>query len=68
MPDPVAAKTEVLNEREVSTEFGLSVPWLRKQRRLGKGPTYLKVGRMIRYFREDVRAYLIDHVVSTTEG
>jgi len=68
MSDSVAAKSEVLNEREVSIEFGLSVPWLRKQRRLGKGPPYLKLGKIVRYFREDVRAYLIDHMVLTTQS
>jgi len=67
MPDNLARKKEVLREKEVWAEFGLGVAWLRKQRRLGKGPTYIKVGRMVRYFREDVLAYLIDHMVSTTQ-
>jgi len=68
MPGDDATKREVLKEREVSADYTLSVPWLRKQRRLGKGPTYIKIGRMVRYFRDDVEAYLIDRLVSTTEG
>lgn len=52
-----------LDEREVHREYNLSVPWLRKRRRTGDGPSYLKIGRMVRYCREDLEAYLAAHRV-----
>jgi hypothetical protein len=59
---------EVLNEKEVWSEYGLSVPWLRKQRRLRRGPIYLKIGKSVRYRREDLEGFLVDHMVLTTDG
>ena len=35
---------ELLREREVYKEYGFSIPWLRKGRRTGFGPPYLKIG------------------------
>jgi predicted DNA-binding transcriptional regulator AlpA len=60
-------KREIFNEKEVREEFGLTVPWLRKQRRLGNGPTYLKIGKMVRYRRSDVEVYLAGHAVEPRE-
>lgn len=59
---------EVLNEKEVAAEYGLGVSWLRKMRRLKRGPVFLRIHRMIKYRREDVEAFLIDHIVATTES
>jgi predicted DNA-binding transcriptional regulator AlpA len=49
---------EVLTEKEVHDYWALSVAWLRKKRRLGDGPIYLKIGKMVRYRRSDIEAYL----------
>jgi hypothetical protein len=57
---------QVLNEKAVFDEFSLSIPWLRKRRHLGDGPIFLKIGRMIRYRRADIEAYLATHVVNAT--
>jgi len=54
---------QVLSEQEVCAEYGLGIPWQRKKRRLGGGPRYLKIGRMVRYRREDIEAYLATHLV-----
>lgn len=54
---------QVLDEREVSSEYSLSVPWLRKRRRLGGGPPFLKIGEMVRYWRKNVETYLEAHMV-----
>jgi hypothetical protein len=59
---------QVLSEREVSAEYSLGVPWLRKARRLGRGPVFLRIGRMIRYQREDIEAFLLDHMILTKES
>ncbi len=43
-----------LNEKEVSTITGRALPTLRKDRLHGRGIAYHKVGRQVRYAREDV--------------
>ncbi len=50
--------SKYLTERELSLECKVSVPWLRKARRSGGGPRYLKINRMVRYCRADVEAWL----------
>jgi len=61
------ANREVLNEREVWEEYGFTIPFLRRARRERRGPRFLKVGKMVRYRRADVEAYLSAHVVETTD-
>jgi predicted DNA-binding transcriptional regulator AlpA len=43
---------------EIAEEFGIADTYLRKLRQLKKGPKYQKLGRMIRYYRRDVEAWL----------
>ena len=43
---------------EISEMFGLGESYLRKLRQLRKGPKYSKLGRMVRYRREDVDKWL----------
>ncbi len=58
-------QTEILDERQVSRYYGLSKPWLRKARREGRGPRFLRIGqRMIRYRRQDIEEFLADCTVS----
>ena len=54
---------QVLTEREVHTRYGLTVPWLRKRRRVGGGPNYLKLGRLIRYRVPDIDLFLAERIV-----
>ena len=56
---------EILNEKQVKECFGLSVAYLRRARREKKGPSFLKLGRMVRYRRADVESYLSAHMVDT---
>jgi len=49
---------ELLTERQVRNCYGLSVPWQRRTRRERRGPPFLKLGRMVRYRRADIEAYL----------
>ncbi len=58
---------ELLKEKEVSGEYGLSISWQRKMRRLGGGPPFVKLGTMVRYRRSDVESYIAAHLVSTQE-
>lgn len=50
--------TPLLCEAEVAKRFGLSVHTLRKWRWAGRGPSFLKVGRAVRYRVEDLLAFL----------
>lgn len=52
--DPMRA----MSEREVSHLIGKSVSTLRNDRSLGRGVTYFKVGRTVRYRRGEVLKWL----------
>ena len=58
---------EILDERQVSRRYGLSKPWLRKARRERRGPPFLKIGKMVRYRRQAVEAFLAAHTVNTDD-
>jgi len=55
----------VLNEREVEQEYGFTIPYLRRARRKRQGPRFLKIGKLVRYRRKDIEAYLDAHKVET---
>jgi predicted DNA-binding transcriptional regulator AlpA len=56
---------EVLNERHVAEEYALSVPYLRRARRERRGPRFLKIGKLVRYRRSDVEAFLAANAIET---
>ena len=56
---------EVMTERQVSETYGFTVPYLRRARRERRGPRFLKLGKLVRYRRADVEAYLSAHAVET---
>jgi len=47
-----------LKEIEAAERLGCKVSTLRKWRLLGKGLTYRKIGRLVRYCEADVAAFL----------
>ena len=47
-----------MNEQQVAEYLSMSVGSVRKWRRLGGGPKFIKIGRSVRYRREDVEAWL----------
>ena len=49
---------ENLTERETSSYTRLSSAWLRKRRRLGLAPAYIRIGRRIIYKRTDLDALI----------
>jgi len=51
---------------EISEMFGLGESYLRKLRQLRKGPKYSKLGRMVRYRREDVEEWLRSAMVEVS--
>lgn len=48
----------LLREKQVAQELGLSVRALQAWRSKGVGPVYLKLGRSVRYRREDLEAFM----------
>ncbi len=44
--------------KEASLYVGLSEPFLKKLRSIGGGPQYIKLGRAVRYLREDLDRWL----------
>lgn len=63
VPLPVQRLKEVLSGPELEAEYGLTLPWQRKKRRLGDGPPYLKIGKMVKYRRADMEAYLTAQLI-----
>ena len=52
-------KTAALeDERALASRLGVTVAALRRWRRFGQGPAYLKLGAAVRYRTEDVEAWL----------
>jgi predicted DNA-binding transcriptional regulator AlpA len=56
----------LLTPREASAFLGLSRSWLAKLRLTGDGPSYIKLGRQVRYRLGDLEAWLQGHVQSST--
>lgn len=48
----------LLDENELSEVTGQSVSTIQKDRLVGSGCPFIRIGRLIRYRPEDVRAYL----------
>ena len=49
---------QTVDERQAAVITGFSVKGLQQRRWLGKPPTYLKVGRLVRYRISDLMDYL----------
>ena len=56
--------SNLLNERQAAQILGCSVALIRKWRLLGRGPAYCKIGRLVRYRREDIDEFLEAHRVT----
>lgn len=61
-------KTYMFTEKEVAEKLKCTVSTLRKWRTLGKGLTYRKIGRLVRYSEADIAAYLEANRVEPTGG
>jgi hypothetical protein len=56
------------NEKEAAVILGCCVAALRKWRLLRKGPTYCKVGRLVRYAQADLLDFLNANRIDPTGG
>ncbi len=52
------ASAELIDEPTLATRLGVSRSTLQSWRYTGRGPRFIKLGRMIRYRTTDVDAYL----------
>lgn len=57
---------ERLSNREAAAYLGLKAATLNKWRCHGDGPPFIKVGRLIRYRRADLDAYLMGRLRRST--
>jgi predicted DNA-binding transcriptional regulator AlpA len=57
--------TALWDERETARLIHVSAAALRKWRREGTGPTYIRAGRLIRYRKADVETWLAAHAVES---
>ena len=55
----------IIRERDASRYLDLSVAWLRQRRRYGGGPSFVKIGRAVRYCTEDLDRFLQRHRVES---
>jgi len=53
----------VFNDIEASEVLGLHVQTLRNWRATGKGPVYVKQGRSVRYYENDLEEYKDNHKI-----
>jgi len=57
-----------LSESEAARMIGMSVSGLRKFRRNGSGPRFIRLGRIIRYLASDIQAWLVAHTVESSSN
>jgi len=65
---PEPALEPALDEAAAAAYLRVSRHALEKWRREGRGPSYIRLHRRIRYLRRDVDAWIAAHRVSTTQG
>ena len=54
---------ELLSEKEVAKIYKINVRTLQRERSLGIGMPYVKLGKRVRYKRGDVEKYIKHHTV-----
>jgi excisionase family DNA binding protein len=54
----------VMNDVQAAAYLGISPHTLRKMRTTGRGPSYRKIGKNVRYMMEDLTAYIEKQKVS----
>ena len=56
-------KPQLLCEKEVQKEYGLNARTLQRERNLGTGVPYVKMGRRVLYKRVDLDKFIEKHTV-----
>ncbi|HEU0029885.1 MAG TPA: helix-turn-helix domain-containing protein [Kofleriaceae bacterium] len=58
MTNEVSNGSELLDEAKLAAKLDVSRATLQSWRYAGKGPRYIKIGRLIRYRETDIDSYL----------
>ena len=56
----------LLNEKETEKLYGIPVRTLQKWRLTGEGPTFVKIGRSVRYRECDVERFIDERLRNST--
>lgn len=59
------ASTRFLKTPEAAELLNVSIAWLERQRWLGTGPKYIKIGRSVRYPDAELAKYIAANLVNT---
>ena len=59
--------TSIIRERDASRYISMSVAWLRQGRARGRGPSFLRINRAIRYRLQDLDEWLLSQRVESRE-
>lgn len=57
---------QLWDEGQLAAYRGCAVSSIQKERVRGDGPPFVKLGRLVRYRPEDVRAWVAERVVNST--
>jgi len=69
MPKTEPQPPAYLSTIEAARVIGLSVAWFERSRWAGDGPPFIKLGRAVRYPRDELDAWMRARLrTSTTEG
>ncbi len=63
LSSPIALASPFIDERQLCAELGISAITAQSWRSNRKGPAFIKVGRLVRYRRTDVEAWLASRTV-----
>ena len=58
---------QFINERELSSITGIALPTLRRWRHQRKGPSYIKINRMVRYDYDQALEFMAEHEIRLDE-
>lgn len=62
-----AEPVRLLTEEQVAEFWGVTTSLLQKMRHEGKGPRFVRIGRLVRYRTSDLACYLEEHSVGTKQ-
>lgn len=68
IPKPNADSASPISEREAAQRTGMSLPFLRHERRHGRGPAHLRLGRAVRYRPIAIDAWLDERTITAESG
>jgi predicted DNA-binding transcriptional regulator AlpA len=64
-PQTAVALPRLMNQRDLALYLGKSTAWCERARWAGEGPSFVKLGRHVRYRAEDVLEWVDSHLCNT---